>query len=103
MSYYERLSAQDASFLHLESERTPMHVGSLGVFEGAPFFEDGRFRIEDVRRTILSRLHLVPRFRMKLMDVPFGQGRPVWVDDTDFDVGYHVRLTALPSPGSEEQ
>jgi WS/DGAT/MGAT family acyltransferase len=103
VAFYERLSAQDASFLHLESERTPMHVGSLAIFEGGPFFEDGRFRIEDVRRTIASRLHLVPRFRMKLMEVPLGQGRPVWVDDEDFDIGYHVRLTALPAPGSEEQ
>jgi WS/DGAT/MGAT family acyltransferase len=101
---YERLTAQDASFLHLETERTPMHVGALSVFEGRPFFDDdGRFRIEDVRQTILSRMPLVPRFRMKLMNVPFGQGRPVWVDDDEFDIGYHVRLTALPAPGTEEQ
>ena len=101
---YERLTAQDATFLHLESPTTPMHVGSLGIFDGEPFFDDtGRFRIEDVRAVIGSRLHLVPRFRRKLMTVPFGQGRPVWVDDEDFDLAYHVRLTALPRPGSEEQ
>src|SRR4051794_20507796 len=101
---YERLTAQDATFLHLESPTTPMHVGSLGIFEGERFVDaTGRFRIEDVRAVIGSRLHLVPRFRRKLMTVPFGQGRPVWVDDEDFDLGYHVRLTALPRPGSEEQ
>jgi diacylglycerol O-acyltransferase / wax synthase len=101
---YDRLTGLDASFLHLESEAQPMHVGSLAIFEGPPFFDGaGRFRLEDAREIISSRLHLVPRFRKKIMTVPFGQGRPVWVDDHDFDLNYHVRLTALPKPGNEEQ
>ena len=101
---YDRLSGQDASFLHMERPDTPMHVGSLAIFEGAPFFDDGgRFRIDEARAVIGSRLHLVPRFRKKLMTVPFQQGRPVWVDDDAFDLAYHVRLTALPQPGNEEQ
>ncbi len=101
---YDRLTGLDASFLHLESEAQPMHVGSLATFEGPPFFDEaGRFRLEDAREIISSRLHLVPRFRKKLMSVPFGQGRPIWVDDHDFDLNYHVRLTALPKPGNEEQ
>jgi WS/DGAT/MGAT family acyltransferase len=101
---YDRLTGLDASFLHLESEAQPMHVGSLATFEGPPFFDDaGRFRLEDAREVISSRLHLVPRFRKKIMTVPFGQGRPIWVDDHDFDLNYHVRLTALPKPGNEEQ
>jgi len=101
---YDRLTGLDASFLHLESEAQPMHVGSLAIFEGPPFFDDaGRFRLEDAREVISSRLHLVPRFRKKIMTVPFGQGRPIWVDDHDFDLNYHVRLTALPKPGNEEQ
>ena len=101
---YERLTAQDASFLHLETPTSPMHVGSLGLFEAAPFLDGaGRFRLDDARRLIASRLPGVPRFRKKLMAVPLGQGRPVWVDDPDFDLGYHVRLTALPRPGTEEQ
>src|SRR5438270_4177002 len=101
---YDRLSGLDASFLHLESEAQSMHVGSLASFERAPFFDEaGSFRLEDAREVILSRLHLVPRFRKKLMTVPLGQGRPIWVDDHDFDLNYHVRLTALPKPGSEEQ
>lgn len=104
MAEYVRLSAQDATFLHTESPETPMHVGSLVVFEGEPLFDEtGRLRIEDFRDHVASRLHLVPLFRKKLMHVPFGQGRPVWVDDPDFDVAYHVRVTALPSPGNEEQ
>ena len=74
---YDRLTGLDASFLHLESEAQPMHVGSLATFEGAPFFDEaGSFRIEDAREVILSRLHLVPRFRKKLMTVRLGQGRP---------------------------
>src|SRR5438067_2612468 len=101
---YERLSAQDASFLHLESPTTPMHVGSIGIFEGGAFFDEtGRFQIDEARERIACRLHLVPRFRKKIKTVPFGQGRPVWVDDEEFDLTYHVRLTALPKPGSEEQ
>src|SRR4051812_9100160 len=81
-----------------------MHVGSLAIFEGPPFFDGaGRFRLEDAREIISSRLHLVPRFRKKIMTVPLGQGRPIWVDDHDFDLNYHVRLTALPKPGNEEQ
>ncbi len=101
---YERLSPQDALFLHLENDHQPMHVGSLAYLEAAPFFgEDGRFRIDEVRQRIVSRLHLVPRFRKRIMNVPFDQGRPVWVDDLAFDPSYHVRLTALPRPGSEDQ
>src|SRR5688500_978131 len=104
MASYERLTAQDASFLHLESEHQPMHVGSLGIFEGGAFFDEtGRFPLDEARRIVASRLHLVPRFRRKLMTVPLNQGRPVWVDDDRFDLAYHVRLTALPRPGNEQQ
>jgi diacylglycerol O-acyltransferase len=101
---YTRLTAQDAGFLHIETPHSPMHVGSLGIFEAGPFQdEQGRFRLEDARRLIESRLDLVPRFRQKLMHVPLGQGRPVWVDDDRFDLAFHVRLTALPRPGDEHQ
>lgn len=101
---YERLSAQDSMFLHIEKPQQPQHVGSLGILEGAPFRDaDGRFTLALAREVIAERLHLVPRFRRRIMEVPFEQGRPVWVDDEDFDLGYHVRLTALPTPGTEEQ
>jgi diacylglycerol O-acyltransferase / wax synthase len=101
---YDRLTAQDASFLHVESGNAPMHVGSLGIFEGAPFLDSmGRFRLEEVRARVASRLHLVPRFRKRLASVPLRQGRPVWVDDDTFDIAYHVRLTALPKPGTDDQ
>ncbi len=74
-----------------------MHVASTTVFEGpAPSYED-------FVAHLASRLHLVPRFRQKLAFVPYGQGRPVWVDDPHLNLGYHVRHTALPRPGSDEQ
>ena len=81
-----------------------MHVGAVSIFEGASFFDDsGRFRLAETRRLVGSRLHLIPRFRKRIMHVPFEQGRPIWVDDARFDIAYHVRLTALPAPGSREQ
>jgi diacylglycerol O-acyltransferase / wax synthase len=74
-----------------------MHVASAILFEGSPPSH------EEFRDQIESRLHLVPRFRQKLRFVPFDQGRPVWVDDPFLNLDYHVRRTALPAPGSEEQ
>jgi diacylglycerol O-acyltransferase / wax synthase len=92
----ERLSPADALFLHLEDDNTHMHVASVTIFEGSV---DYRAAIDETER----RLHLVPRFRQKLAFVPFNQGRPVWVDDPHFNIEYHVRHTALPEPGDEEQ
>jgi diacylglycerol O-acyltransferase len=93
----ERLTGLDSSFLHLEEGDTHMHVASTTLFEGpAPSYVE-------FRDHIASRLHLVPRFRQKLRFVPFGQGRPVWVDDPHLNLAYHVRHTSLPPPGSEQQ
>jgi diacylglycerol O-acyltransferase / wax synthase len=93
----DRLTGLDSSFLHLERGPAHMHVASTTLFEGpAPAYEE-------LCDHISSRLHLVPRFRQKLRFVPLGQGRPVWVDDPQFNLGYHIRHTALPSPGSMEQ
>jgi diacylglycerol O-acyltransferase / wax synthase len=93
----DRLTGLDTSFLHLERAGAHMHVASTILFEGSPPSH------EEFRDHIESRLHLVPRFRQKLRFVPFGQGRPVWVDDPYLNLDYHVRRTALPAPGSEEQ
>ena len=101
---YDRLSPQDSVFLHIEADHQPMHVGSLSYFERPPFLAaDGTFDLARARHRIESRLHLVPRFRQRIMLLPFDQGRPIWVDDHDFDIAYHVRLTAIPPPGSESQ
>jgi diacylglycerol O-acyltransferase / wax synthase len=97
VAHGDRLSGLDASFLHLEDGPAHMHVASTTVFEGpAPAYEE-------LRDQIGSRLHLVPRFRQKLRFVPFGLGRPVWIDDPNLNLDYHVRHTALPPPGSEDQ
>ena len=101
---YERLTATDASFLHIETPHEPQHVGSLSVLEGGPLRDaDGRIRIEDMRAFVEGRLHRVPRMRQRVRMVPFRQGRPVWVDDDHFDIEYHVRLTSLPRPGTRDQ
>jgi diacylglycerol O-acyltransferase len=93
----DRLTGLDTSFLHMERAGAHMHVASVSIFDG-PAPDHAAFRDH-----IAARLHLVPRFRQKLRFVPFGQGRPVWVDDPHLNLEYHVRQTALPAPGSEEQ
>jgi diacylglycerol O-acyltransferase / wax synthase len=93
----DRLTGLDSSFLHLENGSTHMHVAAAAILEGrAPAYDE-------LREQIVSRLHLVPRYRQRLAFVPFGQGRPVWVDDPYFNVAFHLRHTALPSPGGDEQ
>src|SRR5919202_4924189 len=97
MRVADRLTPLDASFLHLEDEASHMHVGGVLIFDGEPpAYEDFLAHVE-------SRLGLVPRYRQKLAEVPLAQARPRWVDDPRFDVRFHVRETALPGPGSEEQ
>ncbi len=96
-SHLDRLSSIDASFLHQEGPTSHMHIGGVLVFEGPP--PDFNDYLDHVR----GRLHLVPRYRQKLSTPPLETGRPLWVDDPDFNLEYHVRQTALPSPGSEEQ
>ncbi len=104
MSSHDRLSALDASFLQLERAHIPMHTGALAVFEGEPLHDaDGRLRLAEVRALVASRLHLIPRFRKRVMTVPMDASTPVWVDDEHFDLANHVRSTALPPPGSRAQ
>jgi diacylglycerol O-acyltransferase / wax synthase len=93
----DRLTGLDSSFLHLERDSAHMHVAGCMVFAGTPPAYD------ELVDQIVSRLHLVPRYRQRLAFVPLNQGRPVWVDDPHFNVSFHVRHTALPSPGGEEQ
>ena len=95
--HMDRLTSIDASFLTQETSASHMHVGAILIFEGPPP------SYEDLLEHVDSRLHLVPRFRQKLAPSPFGTGRPFWVDDPTFNLAYHVRHSALPAPGSEEQ
>jgi diacylglycerol O-acyltransferase len=95
--HMDRLSSVDVSFLTNESASSHMHVGGILIFEGPPPSYD------DLLDHIRGRLHLVPRFRQKLAHPPVQTGRPFWVDDPNFNLTYHVRHSALPAPGSEEQ
>jgi len=93
----DRLTATDASFLAQEGPAAHMHVGAVMIFAGHPPAYD------DLADHVRERLHLVPRFRQKLAFPPLETGRPLWIDDPCFNLEYHVRHTALPAPGSEEQ
>ena len=94
-----RLSASDASFYQLENTSTPMYVGSLSILRkprgGLPY--------DALLETVERRLPQIPRYRQKIREVTLGLARPVWVDDPEFDITYHVRRSALPSPGSDTQ
>jgi diacylglycerol O-acyltransferase / wax synthase len=91
------LSAQDASFLEVEDEVSHMHIGSAGIFEGPPPTQ------EEFRAGVTAKLHLVPRYRQKVRFPPFHVGPPVWIDDRHFNLDYHLRRTALASPGGEAE
>jgi WS/DGAT/MGAT family acyltransferase len=100
---YERLSAQDNSFLLFETRNVHMHVASTLVFESGPLrTRDGGVDIQAVKRSFEAVLHKVPRYRQRLDFVPI-EGRAVWVDDQHFSLDYHIRHTALPKPGDEAQ
>ena len=96
----ERLSSLDASFLYLEKPSMHMHVAGLSVF--APR-DDGPLGYEDVQRVVEARLHLAPRLRQRVLRVPLGLARPLWVDDEHFDLDFHLRRAAIPSPGGRLQ
>ncbi len=93
----QRLSALDATFLEVEDAVSHMHIASIALFEGPPL------EPQELHEMVLAKLPLVPRYRQVVRFVPFSAGRPVWVDDPHFNLEYHLRHSALPTPGSEEQ
>ena len=93
----DRMSPLDASFLHVEDNVSHMHIGSVAIFEGPP---PDQAEIGDM---VASKLPLVPRYRQTVRFVPLELGRPLWVDDPHFNIAYHVRATALASPGGDEE
>src|SRR5829696_6635938 len=93
----DRMSPQDVSFLHIEDDSAPMHVGSVAIFEGpVPLYDD-------FVALIAGKLPLVPRYRQRVRFVPLELSRPVWIDDPHFNLTYHVRNTALPRPGGDRE
>jgi diacylglycerol O-acyltransferase len=98
----QRLSALDSVFLNFESEREPMHVGALYIFEGKSELR-GRPGVIGLFQTVEERLNLIPRYRQRIQNVPAAIGHPVWVDDPQFDLAYHLRRLALPKPGGTSE
>ena len=101
MSDAKKLSSLDASFLYLETPEMPMHVGSLALFEAPPGGAEGWY--EAVKLHVASRMHLAPVFTRKLALMPFDLANPVWIEDDDIDLDYHIRHTVLPKPGTQAQ
>jgi len=94
-----QLSGQDASFLYMETAKTPMHIGGIMIYDPSTV-AGGKQGFKDILWAIESRLHRVPSFRQKLVHVPFNLDHPYWIDDKDFDLEYHVRHIRLPEPGT---
>lgn len=92
-----RLSALDAAYLRQESDSNPMSNAGVAVLD--PSTRDGGLSFADVRAVFARRLPLLPRLRQRLAAVPYGAGRPLWVDDDDFDLDWHLRRVVLPAPG----
>ncbi len=100
-TFYERLSALDATFLDVESDAAPMHVGAALVFDAKPLtLSHGGLDIERLSKYTEAALDAIPRYRQRLEWVP-GFSHPVWVDDERFDMHFHLRHTRLPAPGDE--
>src|SRR6476646_1276602 len=95
--HLDRLTAVDASFLTNESSTSHMHVGAILIFEGPPP------KYVDLVEHVRTRLRLVPGYRQRLVVPPLEAGRPLWADDVNFNLTYHIRHTALPEPGGEEE
>ncbi len=98
----QKLTPLDASFLHLETPRTHMHIGGVAIFEPSPL-GTGRALYDGLAKAIAPRLDLMPRYRQKLAFVPLSLDTPVWVDDPDFDMSNHLVRAALPKPGGDEE
>ena len=97
-----QLTSLDTQFLGIESGRTYGHVGSLCIYDPSTA-PGGELRIEDLCRVVGQRLHLLPPFRWRLVNVPFGLGLPYWQEDPDFDLDFHIRESAVPPPGTDRQ
>lgn len=97
----QQLSGLDASFLSLETDNAPMHVGSVSIVSGDT--PDGPLAFDAVRTLVASRIESIPALKRKLATVPLGLGRPYWVEDPDFDLDHHLQKTQLPEPGGRRE
>src|SRR4051794_5436771 len=97
-----QLTSLDAQFLGVETARTFGHVGGFAVYDPASA-PGGELTIQDVCDLVGERLHLLPPFRWRLAEVPFGLDLPYWIEDPDFDIDFHIRESAVPPPGRDRQ
>jgi diacylglycerol O-acyltransferase len=97
----QQLTGLDAAFLAMETPSVYGHVGSVCVLD--PTTAPEPLTLERLQQVVASRLHLIPPFRRRLVEVPLGLDQPYWIEDPDFDIEYHVRELALPSPGDDRQ
>ncbi len=97
----QRLTGLDAGFLSMETPTAPMHVAGLAIFD--PSTVGGRFDVDHLREVYEPRLHMAPPFRRRLREVPFGLHHPLWIEDPDFDIGWHLRHVAVPAPGGPRE
>ncbi len=95
-SLSHRLSTQDATFLYFEREDAPMHIGSVAVFQGEIPYE--RFA-----KNLEEKLHLIPRYRQRVISAPFNIAHPTWEFDPEFDIRKHVLPVRLDPPGNDHQ
>src|SRR3954447_10813291 len=100
-SHMQRLTGLDATFLYMETPSSPMHVASLLVLD--PSTAPNGFSFEQVKELYTERLDLAPPFRRRLVEVPFGLHHPVWIEDPDFDLDFHLRHIAVPQPGTMDE
>jgi diacylglycerol O-acyltransferase len=97
----KRLTGLDASFLYMETPTSPMHVAGLYVYD--PSGTPGGYSFERVEQVVKERLHLLPPYRQRVVEIPFQLYHPLWIEDPDFDLHYHLRRIALPSPGGKAE
>jgi WS/DGAT/MGAT family acyltransferase len=97
----QRLSGMDATFLYLETPTSHMHVAMTGIYDTSTM--PGGYSFDAIKEHIRSRLHLVPPFTRRLVEVPFQLHHPVWVEDPNFDLDYHVRRIGVPAPGGRRE
>ncbi|ANO51626.1 WS/DGAT/MGAT family O-acyltransferase [Woeseia oceani] len=98
----QQLTGLDSSFLHMETGSTPMHIGSLAVYDQSTA-PDGHVTFKQILHFFEQRLHKARAFRQRLIRVPLSLDHPYWIEDPDFDLEFHVRHIALPKPGDWRQ
>jgi diacylglycerol O-acyltransferase / wax synthase len=97
----ERLSGLDAGFLYMETPTLHMHTLKIGIVD--PSSSPGGYSFGHFKDVLAARLHLLPPFRRRLLPVPLSLHHPLWLEDRDFDLDYHLRRVGVPQPGTQKE